>query len=188
MSDYRVKVSVRNANILRAIEKDGCKSVLQFCKKWGIEGYYTDINALICFRKLPVTQPYGPHDSHGGRLTTAAQTLTECLGCLPEDLWNDEQLWLWLPKNASAIDVRQDEMERMVDAMDAKKAIAAIKGVGGMTKRELHALERRTADDEPTLEEVGRETGVTRERVRKLEASGLRKMRARAIKAGVTGD
>ena len=51
--------------------------------------------------------------------------------------------------------------------------------VGRLTPREATILRRRFGIDcdEHTLEEVGKEFGVTRERIRQIEAMALRKLR-----------
>ena len=185
MSDYRLKVSVRNANILRAIEADGCSSVAGFCKKWGIYSHYIPISGLISMRSPPMTK--------GGVLTKTATILCETLCVLPEDLWTEDQLYLWLPKNTSTIDVSEDDLQRTIAALDARKIVKQLSNHGSshsplrLTPREKLAIERLHDDAETTLEEAGRELGVTREQARKIGEKGMRKMAgayARQLDAG----
>jgi RNA polymerase primary sigma factor len=52
--------------------------------------------------------------------------------------------------------------------------------LGSLSERERRVLEMRFGLDDGrarTLEEVGREFGVTRERIRQIEAKALRKLR-----------
>lgn len=50
--------------------------------------------------------------------------------------------------------------------------------LGALTPSERCVLRARSAVDEPTLADVAREQGYTRERARKLEAKAIRKLRA----------
>jgi RNA polymerase primary sigma factor len=69
------------------------------------------------------------------------------------------------PSDAAALAVLQTEMEHVLDTL---------------TPRERRVLQLRfglTDGHQRTLEEVGKRFGVTRERVRQIEAKGLRKLR-----------
>ena len=64
-------------------------------------------------------------------------------------------------------------------AMTAQMHLRLREQLGGLTSREEAVLRRRFGIDtgEHTLEEVGKQFGVTRERIRQIEAKALRKLR-----------
>ena len=67
--------------------------------------------------------------------------------------------------------------------VEATVASAAIREIlkSALTDRERRVIERRFGfgDDEPqTLEEIGREFGVTRERIRQIQVKALRKLQS----------
>jgi RNA polymerase sigma factor (sigma-70 family) len=64
------------------------------------------------------------------------------------------------------------ERAEMVDAVATVRRAMRL-----LTRGERNVLRRRYSDQEPTLREIGKELGVTGERVRQLEAAGLRKLR-----------
>jgi RNA polymerase nonessential primary-like sigma factor len=62
-----------------------------------------------------------------------------------------------------------------IDKVECDVAALVEKGLSKLTPRERKVMERRFRD-EKTLEEIGLEMGVTRERVRQIEAKTLRKL------------
>lgn len=63
--------------------------------------------------------------------------------------------------------------------------------LGVLTEREALVISRRfglLSHDCATLEEVGQELGVTRERIRQIEAKALRKLRVRAMSLGAKAE
>ena len=54
----------------------------------------------------------------------------------------------------------------------------------GLRPRDLQILDERILDDEKTLEEIGSDHGISRERVRQLEANLRMKLRARLVDNG----
>ena len=81
--------------------------------------------------------------------------------------------------NAEAIVAEQDE--------SAQKAKALRSALDVLTARERRVFEaRRLSEDPPSLEDLGRELSISGERVRQIEASGLRKGQACSDKAFAT--
>ena len=161
MSDYRVKVSVRNARILRAIKADGFRSVAAFCRFWGLNVH--PVGAIIAMRTSPIGKE--------GRLSAEAQRLVDALCALPEDLWTDEQLWA--KAKPVTVDVSSEQARHMLEDQNE-----AARLLGVLKPRERRVIESRFSA-ERTLEQVGKELGVTRERIREIEQGALRKMRNR---------
>jgi RNA polymerase primary sigma factor len=78
--------------------------------------------------------------------------------------------------------IEDDELQRPHAAVDAASQAAAVRRVvASLPERERVVLELRygLGGDEPmTLEDIGRAFGVTRERVRQVEARALAKLKA----------
>ena len=170
MSDYRLKVAVQNANILRAIGTAGFKSTAEMCRLFP-ELNPAYVAGLINFRHKPV--------AHSGELNVQAANLCLALGVLPEDLWTDEQLEMRLPRNTSIIDVPEDRLQAALDQLDAEKLVAKLSN--NLTQKG-HEILRLRYVDEHTLEESGEAMNVTRERVRQIEIESRRKMLKNAMK------
>lgn len=168
MSDYRVTVKVRNANILNAIEAEGFKSVSAFCRFWELP--IVTINALITFRHKPMND--------NGILSGNAQKLCAALCVLPEDLWTDEQLYMKLPRCTSHVDISEDELETTIRQLDAKRVIKMISN--RISKREKDVVNARSREE--TFNKIGEVCGVSRERIRQIEMNAHRKMRRAAYK------
>ncbi len=179
MSDYRLKVAVQNANILRAIEAAGFKSTAEMCRLFGLQ--VTTVAAYINFRIAPT---WGGQSEKAGELRDTAEELCLALGVLPEDLWTDEQLGMKLPRNALYADVRQDELEEAIRQIDHRKMIKAIKAKTKYLPRHEAVIDMRFSQEEPTLEETAVAFDVTRERIRQMEAKMMGKYRGAALKAG----
>ena len=82
MTDYRVQIKVRNARLLRAIEKAGHQPGQIFAREVGIS--YT--GHLLPYLNLKRT----PFDEIGD-LRPCAEMLCVFLNRLPDELWSEEQ-------------------------------------------------------------------------------------------------
>jgi RNA polymerase sigma factor (sigma-70 family) len=184
MKEYRVKMTVRNNLLLSAIEAAGYKAQSDFARACNINP--TDVNGLVAMRALPLR--------NNGQFTPVAQTIMEVLGACPTDLWTTEQLSMRLKRNSAEVEMTKAELlpalgMNPVDMVefkqpdeylaDKEKVNAVAKTLKTLTFREQMVLGKRFGinGEEMSLDEVGKELGLTRERIRQIEAKALRKMR-----------
>ena len=172
MSDYRIKVGIRNARLLRAIEATGHRSVAAFAKAEEIE--YQQLIALIGMRIAPI--------GRDGGFSQIASAVMESLGSLPQDLWTTEQLNAELPRSTYERDVSTDDIAATLEQIHASNTIRLLSD--SITPREEKVIHKRFEDD-CTLEEVGVVEGVCAQRVRQIQAKAIRKMREKAVKIGI---
>ena len=180
MKEFRLKVSVRNNLLLSAIEAQGYTSVAKFERACGLG--LGRINNLVAMREAPILQ--------SGEFSQKAKLVMEVLGAAPTDLWTEQQLTIKLKTNSGerAIDAdivqhlleqksRTDYLPSPEDSLLAAETAAIVEQVLGTLKpREKDILQERFEKD-LTLEEVGNHHGVSRERIRGIEAKALRKLR-----------
>lgn len=180
MKEFRLKVSVRNNLLLSAIEAQGYKSVAEFERACEIG--IGRINNLVAMRDAPILQ--------SGEFSQNAKLIMEVLGAAPTDLWTEQQLTIKLKTNSGerAIDAnlvqhlleqksRTDYLPSPEDSLLAAETSAIVQQVlGTISPREKDILQERFEKD-LTLEEVGNHHGVSKERIRGIEAKALRKLR-----------
>jgi RNA polymerase sigma factor (sigma-70 family) len=189
MSDYRVKISVSNARIRRAVEAAGYRSVLQMCKLNGLQ--ITPTFNLVNMKQSPLTK--------NGKWRKTVLDLADTLNVLPDDLFNERQKVLTLGKNTSSKDVTESEMlaiaeqyvqdDRLEDLQDnsavreiAEEQVTKLLNneiLDVLPTRQRKVLEMRFGfDGSPgrTLEEIGTHFGVSRERIRAIEGKALRRL------------
>lgn len=180
MNDYRVKVSVRNARLLKAVEHAGYKSLAAFGKAEGIA--YSSLQRMAAMTDKPLLQD--------GTFSVNARRIMDGLCALPEDLWSDDQLYNCLSHNTFERDVsRMDleristnpmaELERQLDIDRDKQALMAA-AEECLNERQKQALSLRNGlfgHGEHTYAEVGALMGVTSARARGIEMRAMEKMR-----------
>lgn len=175
--EYRVKVSVSNNLLIRAIEDAGYKNQSEFARAIGCGTAY--VNMLCGLRISPMTRE--------GEFTKGANQVMEGLGACPTDLWTEEQLTMNLKKSSSWSVMGREELHVLMNG-EQKSLLDSVAGQElkkamdesrkALTFREQRIIGLRF-DDDKTLEEVGKEVGLTRQRVRDIEAKALRKLRLR---------
>lgn len=181
MKEYRVKVSIRNNLLLKAIEDTGCKSVAEFCRNNGLA--VAAVNSVVCMRTPPL--------NNNGEFSKIANELMEILGACPTDLWSPEQLTLKISKSTAEMAIDFASMQAALghnsgfpitaQLPDASAQTNELKqlmntALDSLTMRERQVLGMRYQND-MLLEDIGKEIGCGRERVRQIEAKALRKLR-----------
>lgn len=191
MDEYRVKVTVRNNLLLTAMEVAGYTNLQSFADACGIS--LGMVRQLTTLEKAPISQS-------SGQFSAAAQAVMECLGAAPCDLWTDAQLVNSLKKSSTTRTMGEEDirflLEGHADAMTlpspedeyiAKQSDNAVaKMLQNLTPREMKVLTRRL--DEDTLAEIGKDEGVTRDRIRQIEAKAMRKLRNPRLSAPFFAD
>lgn len=177
MSDYRVRISVRNARLLRAIERAGHRPGAQFAAAVGIS--YS--GALLPYLNL-TRSPLTPD----GLLRECAWNLCDFLNASPSDLWSDAQLNP-LRKNHSSIDLNADSVQALVcgsattDPLQLASHTQAGRilqdAIDSLTPREANVIRERFFGD-ASLEELAERMDITRTRVHQIEVKAMRKLRS----------
>jgi RNA polymerase primary sigma factor len=90
--------------------------------------------------------------------------------------------------DGSLVDLLADELETDAEGLVLEDALKdSVRGLlESLPERERYVIERRygfDGDRGATLAEIGREMGVTRERIRQLQKAALRKLRSHALEA-----
>lgn len=182
MEEYRIEMKVKNNLLFSKIEEYGYTSIFQFCKAHKIA--YPSLTSFINMRK-------SIFDSHG-KLRPFVIKLCKLLNCLPEELFTASQAESELKTNKKTLKVNEAEMRFMLEQSDSQKLLedhyqedqlshSIEDALKTLTPREQKIIEMRMGlgdyAREHTLEEVGNEIGVQRERIRQIEAKALRKLR-----------
>jgi len=177
MSDYRLEVKVRNANILRAMEARGIESVSELCRRTGAS--QTELGKIINLKKAPMLVSGDWHPD--------VLKVCEYLMAMPSDLFSQEQMEP-LTTNKSSVDIGFEDISRLLDdptqcpslrleQLDVANTVNSV--LETLTEREKKVLMLRFGIEgsEQTLEEVGKQFDVTRTRIRQIELKALRKLR-----------
>ena len=173
MSDYAVKVTVRNGRILRMMRERGIESVAQLARIAGCP-YQTAVQ-IISLRKAP--------EKKNGQWTETVLRIAGAFGCDPEELFSDAQRTLEIPTNSREVYIDEPQMAALSSGDMEQSSWARIEAqrlLAGIPARERGVVE--AIIEGATLEEVGKELGVHRERVRQLYAKGLRRMKGAAYR------
>jgi len=191
-NEYRIDIKVKNNIILRKIEQAGYKTVGEFCRLNGIMKYVSLICSIISMKESPLQAD--------GEFRKCIIKTADLLNCDPLDLFTDTQLHTILKSNKRSIQVNEAEMKFMLEQQNQTKLLDSViydeqknniieKSLGCLTKRERQVIEMRLGlgeySREHTLDEVGAaipndyhpDKGITRERVRHIEARAYRKLR-----------
>ena len=178
MSDYRIKITIRNDRLLRAIEEAGYKSVQQFA----LDNFfhYDKVNRLIRGVFKPITEEGSLKPFCSEVLRVLGKKIEDCF--TPKQLQGfkkstfvtsvDEKTLMQLSQNNSTVELKLVEN-------DVKKIIDKI-FLENLRPKEERILRMRYGiglDTSHTLEQIGLEFSVTRERIRDLETKAIEKLK-----------
>ena len=171
MSDYRIKISISNGRILRLMDEAGIETQTELARRAGIG--VGDVNAIIKMRRLPTR--------HNGDWSDAVYRIATVLGVTPEELFTYTQANGTLVQSTFETDVSEAQMGSLcgpdlATQLEHKDTLSRL--MEALPARYRHVITARM--DGATLEEVGQEIGVNRERIRQMEAKGIRLMKTRA--------
>jgi len=130
-----------------------------------------------------------PKRTDYGSFISIVREVAECLGCSPEDLFNEDQLNMSLEKSTFECLLNQEQMERLErghpDAtvtieVNERKALLN-DALGRLSERDREVIQLRYGigrdDDSLTLAEIAAKYGVAGERIRQIEKRAIRKLR-----------
>lgn len=175
-SDYAVKVTVRNGRILSRMRQRGIKSLSELAQKAGIP--YSKLCAIVALKQRPV--------GARGRWLAGVENVAGVLMCDVDDLFTDAQRENVVERNSSEIYVDEPDVMALTSG-DPERAYwirtAAEKLLESIPSERSRGVVLRRMDGD-TLEQIGEDLGVCRDRVRQIEAKAFRQMRAVAARAG----
>jgi len=189
MSDYRVKITIRNDRILSKIEEIGFPSVLKFCKHTGMQ--YGHTNDIISGKITPFYEVKG--SGVCGELRKNVKRLLETLDMTIEEAFTEKQL-KGFSKNSFETKVKEKELLKIVNPARNQETRAIESDINKevnkvlfeyLNPRERYVIARRhgfLGEDKIPYSEIGLALRVSVERARQIEAKGLRKLRHPAVK------
>lgn len=187
MSDYRIVVRVKNARILRAMERVGCETVAELCRRMGAPHREVRVGQLVNLRI--------PARSRNGTWLPLALAIAEALGCEPEDIFNERQQYQGIEHNVAHFDATEKAIARFISANEPlgleerheqnERDSLLHEMLSHLRPRERAVIGARFGLDsghKSSLEETGTLIGhVSRERVRQLESRAISKLRSLAL-------
>jgi hypothetical protein len=183
MSDYRVKITIRNDRLLSKMEEMGFKSVMQFCKHTGMQ--YTSTNHIFAGKLSPINEK--------GEIRKNVKLLLENLDMTVEEAFTTRQLE-GFSKNTFETKVEEEKLLQLVNPVKSLEIKAIESDVKDKINKilfkylrpnERYVIARRfgfTKEDNPPYWEVGLGLNVTVERARQIEARGLQRLQNPKVK------
>lgn len=184
MSDYRVKITIRNDRILSKIEELGFSSVVKFCKHTGMSWSYV---TQVISGKIPPLHK-------NGEIRENVKILLENLDITLEEAFTEKQL-KGFAKNSFEKKIKEDRLLTLINPINNLETKAIESDVKDkinkilfehLLPRERYVIAKRYGfidnSDIQTYEEIGLELRVTRERVRQMELKGIKRLSHPTIK------
>lgn len=184
MSDYRVKITIRNDRILSKIEELGFDSVVKFCKHTGMHWSY--ITQVISGKITPLDK--------NGEIRKHVKILLENLDMTLEEAFTEKQLE-GFAKNSFEKKIKEDRLLKLINPINNLETRAIESDVKDkinkilfehLRPKERYVIARRYGfTDEhwiPTYSEVGLDLKISTERVRQIEQKGLKRLSHHTVK------
>jgi DNA-directed RNA polymerase sigma subunit (sigma70/sigma32) len=173
MSDYRVKVTIRNNRLLKAIEKKGFRSVQQFCDQYKLN--YIGANQYINGNKKPLNRE--------GEVKESLKQLLDILEISLEKAFTDKQLE-GFKKNSFTIEAQESHLMQIAQLKKPLEISMMEKDIKTLLDTCIYSLPenyrrvvRGIIYENKTLEDLGKELNVGRERARQLYKRGILRLR-----------
>jgi RNA polymerase sigma factor (sigma-70 family) len=174
MKEYELTLKIRNNYLLTMMREEGIRTAAELSKATGVN--QSTIGGFLNLKEAPF-------DAHG-QLRLPAKQLMDFFHVGLDMLFPEDHIQAPLKNNCFSAEVTKDELAQasllnsdpydlllLATSADSFDAI-----ISPLTGREQRVLKCRF-QDESSLEETGKIIGVTRERVRQIEAKALRKLR-----------
>ena len=171
--DYRVKITIRNNRLLKAMEEQGYPSVMQFCKQNGLTYQY--INEVVSGKCKPLNEK--------GFLKQSVVEMLDKLNLTVDEAFTERQL-KGFRKRLFEIQMTEAEALQIANPIKTTEKIAMEGDVIRKLKqiivercspRQQQAIQYRFFENF-TLEQIAQMMGITRERVRQIILKGLDKI------------
>lgn len=188
--DIRMDVRFRNNCILSKMESVGVESVAELARRIGVS--VMSIHCYVNMTQVPFNKK--------GKMSRVVIKMCEFFKCSPEELFSSEQMETKLEKNRAAVEVSFEGVRAMLEHQPSEllalEDVVARDQIPGLITQALEHLTVRQRlvltkrfglqeEEEHTLEQVAEVLGVTRERVRQIEAKALRRMRNPSVSAAL---
>lgn len=173
MSDYRIRVTIRNNRILKAIEAKGFSSVQKFCGQYKL--CYVGINSIINGGRQPL--------SGKRELKETVKELLDILDISAEDAFTKRQLE-GFKSHTFTIEAKESQLLQLVDARkpleinlmenDVNKLINGL--LSSLPKRYEQVLRMNMFENKP-IKEIAVTLGVCKARVGQIIKKGIEKLK-----------
>lgn len=181
MTDFSVKITVRNARLLRALQEAGYETQADLAR--AMSRNVSHVNALFSFRSSPLLA--------SGEWSDLAMDISSFLHLEPEELWPEQLKNILLRKNSREISLSADEMKAIAAPrkmeIDRKSLDRLLNGLSPKDKKVLVLRYGLDGGGEMTLDQVAKEFGVTRERIRQHEMRAIRTMKRPSLSKYLNG-
>jgi RNA polymerase sigma factor (sigma-70 family) len=177
MKDYNLTIKVRNNKLLKMMESNGIYSALKLSKISGIS--YSIVMGCMNLRTCAYDESMGMHPHY--------VRLCDFFKCEVIDICPQDNLMIPLEFNKAEVEIDSEEMQLLSSDSNAmletlmleRDRDSVLSSLEGLREREKRIIMSRFGIDgeEKNLEQVAKDEGVTRERIRQIEAKALRKLR-----------
>jgi len=173
MTDYRVRVTIRNNRILKAIEAKGFSSVQKFCEQYKLN--YVGVNSIINGSREPLSEK--------GEIKELVKEILDILEISLDKAFTEKQL-KGFKKNSFTIEAKESqliqiaEMKKPLEISLMEKDIRTLIDTYVYSLPEKHRkVVRGVIYENRTLDDLGTELKVSRERVRQIFKKAILKLR-----------